>query len=125
MKITEYILQKKTFAYILSILILLGGIRSYQNLGRLEFPDFTIKTAVVMTAYPGAGPEEVELEVTDVLETAVQELSQVKEIRSISRAGISIIYVDIKEFYMGDEIPQIWDELRRKVNDAQHLLPPG
>ena len=125
MKITEYILQKKTFAYILSILILLGGIRSYQNLGRLEFPDFTIKTAVVMTAYPGAGPEEVELEVTDVLETAVQELSQVKEIRSISRAGISIIYVDIKEFYMGDEIPQIWDELRRKVNDAQQLLPPG
>jgi multidrug efflux pump subunit AcrB len=124
-KITEYILQKKTFAYILSILILLGGIRSYQNLGRLEFPDFTIKTAVVMTAYPGAGPEEVELEVTDVLETAVQELSQVKEIRSISRAGISIIYVDIKEFYMGDEIPQIWDELRRKVNDAQQLLPPG
>ena len=125
MKITEYVLQKKTFAYILSALILFGGVKSYQNLGRLEFPDFTIKTAVVFTSYPGANPKEVEQEVTDVIETAAQELSQVKEIRSISRAGESIIYVDIKEIYMGDEIPQIWDELRRKINDIQIALPPG
>ncbi len=77
---------------------------------------FTIKTAIISTAYPGATPVEVEQEVTDI-ETAVQQLSQVKEVRSISRAGLSIIFVDIKDSYMNEDIPQVWDELRRKASD--------
>ncbi len=125
MKIAEYTLKKKTFAYVMSIMLLAGGLLAYQKLGRLEFPDFTIKTAVVVTSYPGASPEETEEEVTDRLETAIQKMSQVDDIRSISRAGLSIIYVDIKDAFMNRDMPQIWDELRRKVNDAKGSLPPG
>ena len=62
---------------------------------------------------------------TDRLEKAVQGMSQVKEVRSISRTGMSIIYVDIKDHYFSDAIPQIWDELRRKISDVQGQLPPG
>ena len=125
MKLTEYTFKKRTFAYVATILIILGGLQTYLHLGRLEFPNFTIKTALVITSYPGASAEEVEQEVTDVIETAVQQLGQVDEVRSISRAGSSTIYVDVKTTYDSDEIPQIWDELRRKVNDAQRLLPSG
>ncbi|MGD8389389.1 MAG: efflux RND transporter permease subunit [Desulfobacteraceae bacterium] len=125
MKITEYALSRKTVAYFAVLILIGGGLWSYQWLGKLEFPAFTIKTAVVSTSYPGATAVEVEEEVTDRLEQAAQELSQVKEIRSISRAGLSIIYVDIKHEYARQEIPQIWDELRRKISDAQRNLPPG
>ncbi|MBU2488748.1 MAG: efflux RND transporter permease subunit [Proteobacteria bacterium] len=125
MKLTEYALEKKTFAYVMAFCFLVGGLFAYKNLGRLEFPAFTIKTALVITSYPGASPAEVEQEVTEPIESAIQQLGQVKEIRSISRAGLSIIFVDVKNQYDSARIPQIWDELRRKVGDIQMRLPPG
>lgn len=125
MKITEYAISKRTISYFLTLIIIGGGLLSFQRLGKLEFPSFTIKTAVIATPYPGASAAQVEQEVTDRLEKAVQQMSQVKEVRSISQTGLSIIYVDIKDEYFSDKIPQIWDELRRKVFDAQGQLPPG
>ena len=96
-----------------------------KSLGRLEDPTFTIKDALVITQYPGATADEVALEVTDKLETAIQQLAQLKRVESMSRYGLSIITVKIKDHYGGDELPQVWDELRRKVNDAQSDLPDG
>jgi len=125
MKITEFAITKKTVSYFIVLILIGGGILSYQGLGQLEFPSFTIKTAVVATSYPGASAVEVEQEVTDRIETAIQQMSQVDEVRSISQTGLSIIYVDIKNQYFSDAIPQIWDELRRKVSDIQVQLPPG
>lgn len=125
MKITQYAISKKTVAYFLVMILIGGGILAYKGLGQLEFPSFTIKTAVVVTRYPGASAKEVEQEVTDRIETAIQQMSQVKEVRSISQTGRSIIYVDIKNHYFSDAIPQIWDELRRKVSDIQGRLPSG
>ncbi len=125
MKITEQTLSKKTVSYFAILILVFGGLWSYQKLGKLEFPTFTIKTAIVITSYPGATAEEVEKEVTDRLEKAVQALSQIDKVRSISQAGLSILYVDILKSYNTDQIPQIWDELRRKVSDAQAQLPPG
>jgi len=125
MKITEFAITKKTVSYFLTLILIGGGIWAYQGLGQLEFPSFTIKTAIVATPYPGAAAEEVEQEVTDRIETAIQQMAQVKEVRSISQTGLSIIYVDIKDQYFSDTIPQIWDELRRKVTDIQVRLPPG
>lgn len=125
MKITEYAITKKTVSYFFVLVLVGGGLWSYQNLGKLEFPTFTIKTALVSTPYPGASAGEVEQEVTERLEKAIQQMSQVKHIRSISRPGVSIIYVDVKNQYDTQAIPQIWDELRRKVGDSQPFLPPG
>ena len=82
MKITEFTLSRKLVAYVLTIIIFGGGIICYQNIGRLEFPTFTIKTALVITPYPGASAKEVEQEVTDLIERSAQRLSQVKEVRS-------------------------------------------
>lgn len=125
MKITEYAISKKTVSYFLVLVLIGGGIWAFQGLGKLEFPTFTIKTALVSTPYPGASAEEVEQEVTNLLEEAVQQMSQIKKVRSISQTGLSIIYVDVKDKYDTETIPQIWDELRRKISDAQPFLPPG
>lgn len=125
MNIASFAIKKKTVTLFLTVLIVLGGLWAYGRLGKLEDPEFTIKTAVVITAYPGATPLEVEEEVTDAIETAVQQLGQVKRVRSISQEGMSTVYVDIKDTFTARDLPQIWDELRRKVTDGQRNLPPG
>jgi len=125
MKITQVALNKRLIFYVLTLILFAGGLMTYKDMGRLEFPTFTIKTAVIMTQYPGASAKEVEQEVTDLIEQSVQQLAQIKEVRSLSRPGVSIVYADLKEQYASKAIPQIWDELRRKVSDAQKSLPPG
>jgi multidrug efflux pump subunit AcrB len=125
MNIAELSIHKKVIVLFITFLIIGGGIFAYENMGRLEDPEFTIKVAKVVTLYPGASAEEVQREVTDVLETAIQQMPQLWRITSRSMDGLSIITPEIKQAYTADQMPQIWDELRRKVGDAQSRLPPG
>ena len=125
MNIAEYSIKNKVISWTLVVLLLVGGLVSFNNLGQLEFPEFPIPQAMVNTIYPGASPEQVEEEVTLPLERAIQELEYVKHITSVSSAGTSQIMVEISDDYSADEQPQIWDELRRKVGDIQGVLPPG
>ena len=87
MSLAQIAIEKKTVTYFAVFLMTIGGIASYFQLGQLEDPEFTVKTAVVTTFYPGASPEEVELEVTDVIEKAVQEMPELDYLHSISRAA--------------------------------------
>ena len=125
MGITEFVVQRKIVAYYFAFLLAVGGVVSFFQLGQLEDPDFTVKTAVIMTPYPGASPEQVELEVTDRIEQAIQEMPQLDEIVSFSRPGVSIISVDIQQNYWSDRLPQIWDEMRKKISDITPQFPPG
>jgi multidrug efflux pump subunit AcrB len=125
MNIAELSIHKKVIVLFITFLIIGGGIFAYENMGRLEDPEFTIKVAKVVTLYPGASAEEVQREVTDVLETAIQQMPQLWRITSQSTDGLSIITPEIRQAYTASEMPQIWDELRRKVGDAQSRLPPG
>lgn len=110
----------------LTILLLgVGGIFALLNIGRLEDPAFTIKTAVVITHYPGASAQQVEEEVTLPVENALQQLPYLDNISSISSNGLSQITVNIASRYHSNELPQIWDELRRRVSDASRQFPPG
>jgi multidrug efflux pump subunit AcrB len=125
MNIAEYSVTSKVTIWLLVILFVAGGLSALQSISRLEDPEFTIKEAKVYTAYPGATPQEVEREVTYHIENAVQELAQLKRVKSISKAGFSEVSVEIKNHFRKADFPQIWDELRRKVNDVQSKLPPG
>ena len=125
MSLTAIAIEKRTVSYFVVILLVLAGIGAFLSLGQLEDPEFTVKTAVITTLYPGASPEEVELELTDRLELAIQEMPQVDYIESFSRAGMSLIKVAIKPKYVAEELPQIWDELRRKIRNIEAMLPPG
>ena len=111
--------------YFAMLLILVGGWIAYEQLGRLEDPEFTIKEALVITPYPGASAEEVALEVTNPIESACQSLGQLLRVESESSRGMSVVSAIIKDRYHKDAIPQVWDELRRKINDVQPQLPPS
>ncbi|WP_394559527.1 efflux RND transporter permease subunit [Aquipseudomonas alcaligenes] len=125
MDITGYFLKNKVGSWIVILLLALGGLYAILEIGRLEDPAFTVKTAVVATRYAGASPQQVEEEVTYPLENAIQQLAYVDKLTSISSAGLSQITVNVKPQYRAGELPQIWDELRRKVNDLAPHLPPG
>ncbi|UDQ98768.1 efflux RND transporter permease subunit [Lentisphaerota bacterium WC36G] len=125
MNLAEFSIKKKVITIVCTVFGLIAGILFYQKLPRLEDPEFTIKDALIITQYPGASAQEVENEVTEVIEKACQQLGQLKELSSISMRGQSIVTASIKDKYDKNSLPQVWDELRRKVNDAQALLPPG
>lgn len=125
MKITEFCLENRVTTLFLTIVAIAGGIFSFNNMGRLEDPEFTIKDALVITPYPGATAVEVEQEVTDEIEIAIQQLGQLDEVESRSARGLSTVTVTIKDRFNKETLPQVWDELRRKVGDAQSALPPG
>lgn len=106
-------------------LIAVAGAVSYFELGKLEDPTFTIKTAIVAAVYPGASADEVRREVADPLEEAIQAMGQLKEIKTRCTPGMAIIYAEMKAKYKTSALPEIWDILRQKVNDAKIKLPPG
>ena len=125
MKLADTAIDNKVFSLVLTVVILGAGVMAFQGMSRLEDPEFTIKDALVVTPYPGATAFEVEDEVTDSIEIAVQKLGQLDEIESRSVPGLSTVTVTIKDRYDKSTLPQVWDELRRKVDDAQRDLPPG
>ena len=125
MDIARYSIDKPVNTWLIIVACLLGGWWGLSGIGRLEDPAFTIKMALVITPYPGATAAQVEEEITEPLESAIQQLPQLKRLTSRSRPGESIIKVEIQNKYDGETMPQVWDELRRKVGDAQSALPSG
>ena len=126
MNIGEFSVSSKVVSWLLVVLMVGGGVLAFEQMGKLEDPAFTIKSAKILTAYPGATAREVQDEVTYHLEDAIQRMEQVKWIKmSVSRPGLSDILIDFKDKYRAEDLPNIFDELRRKIADVSPSLPPG
>ena len=125
MDLAAIAIKNRVVTLTLTVVMLAAGFSSFENMSRLEDPEFTIKVALVMTPYPGASAEEVEQEVSDYLEIAVQQLGQLDRVESKSDRGLSTLTVTVKDNYDAETLPQVWDELRRKIGDAAGGLPAG
>lgn len=104
---------------------LLGGIYAFIHLGKREDSTFKIKSAVVTCNYPGATPAEVEQLVVVPMEREFRTLSSVHKITSEAHFGYARMVVELQPDTKADAIPQLWDELRRKVDDVRPMLPEG
>ena len=125
MSIAEYSIKNKVISWLFIIILTVGGLTSFLELGRLEDPAFTIKDAMIISTYPGATSQEVEEELTYPLEKEIRKLPYIDKITSTSSNGMSQITVSMEMDYGPDELPQIWDEMRRKINDLRSTLPQG
>lgn len=125
MSLSELVFKKKQIFYFLLVAIVVGGVFSFQKLGKLEDPEITVMMANIVTVYPGASAHEVELQVTKVLEDEISALADIQSIKSQSEANVSIIQLALEMDVPQKEITQRWDILRRKIDLAMPKLPAG
>lgn len=123
MNITKLAINNNRTSFVLFFILMIVGFQAYLEMPRAYDPGFVIRTAQVITYFPGANPTRVEQLVTDPLEKVVQEIPELDFVNSESRTGVSIISVNIKESYKN--MRPIWDDLRRKIEDATPDLPEG
>ncbi len=124
MNLTQFSIDKNRITFTVLATILLMGIVLYQSLPRDSMPPYTVRVATIVSSFPGAGPERVELLVTDKVEKTVQELPELKEVTSNSRSGLSVVTVTLKDEVGPEALQSVWDRLRRKLSDIEGL-PKG
>lgn len=124
MNITEIAIKKNRITFALIAIVIIMGITSYAGLSRDSMPPYTVRVATIVSRFPGANPERVELLVSKNIEETVQELPEVKDITSQSRTGLSVVTVTLKDEVAPDALQTVWDSLRRKLENMADL-PDG
>jgi multidrug efflux pump len=123
MSLTRAAIEKNRITGIAMVVIVMAGISAFNGMPQNEDPGFIIRTAQVLTFFPGASPERVELLVSDKLEEVIQEIPQLDFVNSTSRDGVSEVFVNILE---SEKVMRpIWDDLRRKIERGSRNLPAG
>ncbi len=125
LNLSGWALSNRSLVVYMMIVAVIVGIGSYFSIGRNEDPQFTIKTMVVTAAWPGATLEETSKQVTERIERKLQELPGLDNLRSMTRAGFTTIFIDLKGEVTAPEIPPIWQQVRNDVGDIRHTLPIG
>jgi multidrug efflux pump subunit AcrB len=125
MNLSYWSLQHRTLMWFFVLVVVIGGFFAYQNLGRNEDPPFTIKVMVVQAAWPGATIHEMIEQVTDRIEKKLQETPRLDYVRSYTQAGRTTIFITLRGSTSSSEVPDIWYQVRKKVNDIRGTLPPG
>ena len=125
MNIAEWCLRNNATTIVGVVLLVFAGVLSFNNLPKGENPDFTIRSAVIITQFPGATPQKVEELVTDKLEEKIREIADVDKVKSQSLVGTSIIQVDLYESTPKSEVRKNWDKMRNKVDEVTPTLPAG
>ena len=123
--LTELSLRHRTLVWYFIIVFTIGGIFAYESLGRMEDPAFTIRQMVISAAWPGATAEEMQEQVTDKLERRFQDTPGLKKIMSETRAGQTIIYLQLCDELDASQIRPTWRDVRNFGEDAKHDLPDG
>ncbi len=116
MNLTKFSIEKNRITYTLLAMVVVMGISLYQSLPRDSMPPMTIRSATIVSSFPGAGPERIEKLITDKIEKVAQELPELKKVSSTSRNGLSVVTVEIVDQVKAEDLQEVWDELRRKLN---------
>ncbi len=125
MNLTNITLNNTRTTIIVFLIVAVVGVANYFNLERDSMPPYTIRLATVVTQFPGANPQQVEELVTDPLEEVIREMAEIKTIESESRAGLSVITVELIVQVDQKHLQPVWENLRNKVNDLKPSLPQG
>jgi len=123
--LSEWALNNRSLTVYLMIVAVVAGLFAFVKLGRNEDPSFVIKTMVVQAAWPGASVDDMFKQVTERLERTLQETPQLDFLRSFTRAGVTTIFVNLKDSTGARQIPDIWYHVRKSIGDMRHTLPSG
>lgn len=121
MNLTKFSIERNRVVLSILGVVMIMGMFFYQSLSRDSMPPYTIRIATIVSSFPGASPERVEELVTDKIEKVAQELPELKEVRSTSRTGLSVVSVELKMDVKPQDLQAVWDRLRRKLSTIQGL----
>jgi len=116
--------NRQIVLFLMLLLAIVGGL-SYTKLGQSEDPPFTFKAMVIRTLWPGATAEEVSRQVTERIEKKLMETGEYERIVSFSRPGESQVTFMARDSMHSNQIPELWYQVRKKISDIHHSLPPG
>ncbi len=114
--------QQLTLFFVLAVAV--AGLMAYFSLGQREDPDFTFRAVTIRTLWPGATSSQVDDQITNRLEKKLQEMPYFKRTQSYSKAGESLIVLELEDTAPRKDVPQLWYQVRKKVGDIRHTLPP-
>ena len=123
--LSEWALKHRSFTIFLMIVVTVGGLASYFQLGRNEDPAFTFRIMVVQAAWPGATLDDTLSQVTERLERRLQEIKSLDFLRSYTSPGRTTIFVNLKGSTKPSAVPDIWYQVRKNIGDIRHTLPAG
>src|SRR3954453_20197990 len=121
--LSEWAIKHRSLVTYFMLIIVIAGVASYFRLGRSEDPDFTVKTMVVQAAWPGATVGDTLEQVTDRIESKLQETPNLDYVKSFTTPGQSTIFVNLKDSMPPAQVPDIWYQVRKKVGDIRNTLP--
>ena len=125
LNLSEWALRHQQMVLYLMIVFMVGGVLAFLQLGRAEDPDFTFKVMVVRALWPGASAQQVEQQLTERIEKKLAETPWVDVLRTASKPGESLTIVLLKDYTPKTEVPEAWRQVRKKLDDIRHTLPPG
>lgn len=123
--LSAWALRNRQIVLYIMLLFAVVGALSYTKLGQSEDPPFTFKAMVIRTNWPGASAEEVSRQVTERIEKKLMETGEYERITSFSRPGESQVTFMARDSMRSSEIPELWYQVRKKISDIRHTLPPG
>lgn len=123
--LADWALRHKSIIYYFIAVLLTFGIFSFTHMGRMEDPDFTMRTMVVGVSWPGASPQQMSDQVTNKLEEKLRDLPGVDYTKSFTDGSKSVIYINLKEDLPSNKIRPAWEEARNMINDEWKSLPSG
>jgi multidrug efflux pump len=123
--LSDWAIRHKSFVVYLMVVAAIAGFWAYGKLGREEDPPFTIKTMVVRTMWPGATATDTLQQVTDRIEKKLEELPNLDYVRSYTKPGESVVFVNLKDTVSGAAVQPLWYQVRKKIDDIKHTLPSG
>ena len=124
MNLAQFSIERNRITLTVLATVLIMGLVMYKSLPRDSMPPYTVRVANIISNFPGASPERVELLVTDKVEKVAQELPELKEVTSTSRSGLSVVTVELRDEVKPEDLQAVWDRLRRKLA-AIEGLPNG
>ncbi|QEZ46392.1 efflux RND transporter permease subunit [Cupriavidus oxalaticus] len=123
--LSRWALEHQPLTRYLLVVLLLGGLLAFFQLGQDEDPPFTFRVMVVQAFWPGATAEQIAVQVTDKIERQLQEVPYADKIRSFSKPGETTVIFQLKDTSPAKETAQIWYTVRKKIGDIQQTLPAG
>ncbi len=107
------------------LVIAIAGVAAYFNLGQREDPDFTFRAMVVRTLWPGASAEQVDRQITERVEKKLQEIPYFRHTVSYSKAGESLIILELLDTAPAPAVADAWYQVRKKIGDIRGSFPEG